>query len=71
MGSNDELKRKDSNSSKDSDDTVELTHDQKYGYGSCTPDFIQCGNNAKGFLTCFCFFVVVQGLNLVINYKKI
>ena len=31
------------------------------GYGSCEPKFLQCCNNAKGFLVVFFFLAIVQG----------
>ena len=37
------------------------------GYGSCTPDAVQCCSNAKGFLTAYCFFVTVQGIQYINN----
>ena len=36
----------------------------KCGYGSCEPKWLQCCNNAKGFLVCYCFVVIVQGEQL-------
>uniref|UniRef100_F6TIF0 Solute carrier organic anion transporter family member n=2 Tax=Ciona intestinalis TaxID=7719 RepID=F6TIF0_CIOIN len=34
----------------------------RFGYGRFTPDWLQCCNNAKGFLVGYSFFVIVQGM---------
>ena len=39
----------------------EKEREGNFGFGSCEPKFLQCCNNAKGFLVMFCLFAVVQG----------
>ena len=40
---------------------VDEEEEGKCGYGGCEPRFLQCCNNAKGFLVIYCFLVIVQG----------
>ncbi|XP_078491175.1 solute carrier organic anion transporter family member 4C1-like [Ciona intestinalis] len=49
-----------------SSDIIEDEEDEleggRFGYGRFTPDWLQCCNNAKGFLVGYSFFVIVQGM---------
>ena len=60
--SSEETISSDQNTKSDSEESLVGEEEEgNCGYGSCEPRFLQCCNNAKGFLVVYCFLVIVQG----------
>ena len=48
----------------------EKEREGNFGFGSCEPKFLQCCNNAKGFLVMFCLYAVVQGKLFLLHIEE-